>query len=179
MISRTMAPLIYVPSITTSFGAAALGEVTTAANAGRAGVSETCGLGDIIKHSISRRRRQRVHLGRGSFLRFADCDSPHHRVGQIQHRSGGGGIGHAETVGYRPSCPPPVLSGRPQGARHVNQTFLRPFVNYNMPDGWYLVGSPVITANWSANGSQRWNVPIGGGLGKIFKIEGQPINPSS
>jgi len=47
IISRTIAPLIYVPSITTSFGAAALGEVTTAANAGRAGVSETFGLGDI------------------------------------------------------------------------------------------------------------------------------------
>jgi hypothetical protein len=38
IISRTIAPLIYVPSTTTSFGAAALGEVTTAANAGRAGV---------------------------------------------------------------------------------------------------------------------------------------------
>src|ERR1700737_3948575 len=47
IISRTIAPLIYVPSITTSFGAAAPGEVTTAANAGRAGVSETFGLGDI------------------------------------------------------------------------------------------------------------------------------------
>jgi hypothetical protein len=51
IISRTIAPLIYVPSITTSFGAAALGEVTTAANAGRAGVSETFGLGDINQTS--------------------------------------------------------------------------------------------------------------------------------
>jgi hypothetical protein len=47
-----------------------------------------------------------------------------------------------------------------------------------MPDGWYLVSSPVITTNWSTNSSQRWNVPVGGGLSKIFKIGGQPINAS-
>jgi hypothetical protein len=66
----------------------------------------------------------------------------------------------------------------PNGRADVNQTLLQPFVNYNLPDGWYLTSSPVITANWSAAPSQRWNVPIGGGAGKIFKIGGQPINAS-
>jgi hypothetical protein len=32
-----------------------------------------------------------------------------------------------------------------------------------------------LTANWSADSSQRWTVPIGGG-GKIFKTGDQPIN---
>ena len=35
-----------------------------------------------------------------------------------------------------------------------------------------------MTANWSAPPSQQWNVPIGGGVGKIFKIGGQPLNAS-
>jgi hypothetical protein len=57
---------------------------------------------------------------------------------------------------------------------------MQPFVNYNMPDGWYAVSSPIITANWSAPSGQRWSVPIGGGVGKIFKIDSdsQPMNAS-
>jgi hypothetical protein len=30
----------------------------------------------------------------------------------------------------------------------LDQMLLQPFVNYNLPDGWYLVSSPIITANW-------------------------------
>ena len=55
---------------------------------------------------------------------------------------------------------------------------LQPFVNYNLPEGWYLVTSPVIAANWTAESSQRWSVPVGGGIGKIFRIAGQPMNAS-
>jgi hypothetical protein len=60
----------------------------------------------------------------------------------------------------------------------LNQTLIQPFVNYNMPDGWYAVIAPIITANWSAPSGERWSVPIGGGVGKIFKIGDQPMNAS-
>jgi hypothetical protein len=66
----------------------------------------------------------------------------------------------------------------PQGRSNVSQLLLQPFVNYNLPGGWYLVSSPVVTANWNANSSDRWTVPIGGGAGKILKIGGQPLNAS-
>jgi hypothetical protein len=34
-----------------------------------------------------------------------------------------------------------------------------------------------ITGNWSTRkSSDRWTVPIGGGVGKLFKIGNQPIN---
>jgi hypothetical protein len=56
--------------------------------------------------------------------------------------------------------------------------FSQPFVNYNMPKGWYLVSSPIITANWKANSGQKWTVPVGGGFGKIFRIGPQPMNAS-
>jgi hypothetical protein len=49
-------------------------------------------------------------------------------------------------------------------------------LNYNLPKGWYLTTSPVIMANWEARSDNRWTVPIGGGIGRIFKIGDQPVN---
>ncbi|MGO9948664.1 MAG: hypothetical protein ACLPWG_17645, partial [Steroidobacteraceae bacterium] len=37
--------------------------------------------------------------------------------------------------------------------------------------GLYLTSSPIFTVNWYANpASQMWTVPMGGGVGKLFKI---------
>jgi hypothetical protein len=60
----------------------------------------------------------------------------------------------------------------------VNLTSFQPFLNYNMEDGWYLSAAPIITANWSAESSETWTVPIGGGIGKVFNIGKQPVNAS-
>jgi hypothetical protein len=62
------------------------------------------------------------------------------------------------------------------GDKNVSAFLVQPFINYNLPDGWYLVTSPIITANWEADSSDRWTVPLGGGVGKIFKIGGQNFN---
>ena len=53
---------------------------------------------------------------------------------------------------------------------------LQPFLNYNLPDGWYLTTTPLMTANWEATHENRWTVPVGGGIGRIFKIGDQSIN---
>ncbi|MHC4758093.1 MAG: neuromedin U [Planctomycetota bacterium] len=58
----------------------------------------------------------------------------------------------------------------------VNLTFLNPFINYNLKDGWYLNSAPVITANWAADSSNTWTVPVGGGVGKVFHVGKQPVN---
>ncbi len=60
----------------------------------------------------------------------------------------------------------------------VNQMLLQPFVNYNLPRGWYLASSPIITANWEATGGDRWAVPVGDGVGKIFRVGPLPVNSS-
>jgi len=60
---------------------------------------------------------------------------------------------------------------------NVSQFLLQPFANYNMAEGWYLVSSPLITANWEAP-TNKWAFPIGAGIGKIFRIGEQPINAS-
>jgi hypothetical protein len=62
--------------------------------------------------------------------------------------------------------------------RAVNQMLVQPFVNYNMAGGWYFTSSPVITSDWKADNNQRWTVPLGGGLGRIFRVGKQPLNTS-
>ena len=62
------------------------------------------------------------------------------------------------------------------GTGKVNQLTVQPFVNYNLPEGWYLTTSPIMTANWLADDDDKWTVPIGGGIGRLFKIGDQPFN---
>jgi hypothetical protein len=62
------------------------------------------------------------------------------------------------------------------GDRNVSALLVQPFVNYNLPHGWYLTTSPIMTANWEAAGENVWTVPVGGGIGKIFKIGKQAFN---
>jgi hypothetical protein len=69
------------------------------------------------------------------------------------------------------------LSSSEQGGSY-NNGLIQPFVNYNMKEGLYLTSSPVLTVNWKATGSQRWTVPLGGGVGKIFHLGALPVNTS-
>jgi hypothetical protein len=74
--------------------------------------------------------------------------------------------------------------GRPE----VNQMTLQYFINYNLPKGWFLTSSPIVTANWNnaatldaANGGDttsggRWTIPFGGGAGRITRLGPQPVN---
>jgi opacity protein-like surface antigen len=60
----------------------------------------------------------------------------------------------------------------------VNLFNTQPFINYNIPkgQGWYLTSSPIITADWNAPPGQKWTVPVGGGIGRVFKAAGQAFN---
>ena len=70
-----------------------------------------------------------------------------------------------------------VWSTGGSGDRDVSLFTWQYFVNYNLPGGWYLTSSPIITANWkSKTGEDTWTVPIGGGVGRITKIGALPVN---
>ncbi len=64
------------------------------------------------------------------------------------------------------------------GRQEVNQFLFQPFVNYNFPQyrGRYLSFAPIITANWEADSGNKWTVPLGLGIGQIYKIGNQPVN---
>ena len=59
---------------------------------------------------------------------------------------------------------------------NYNNFLLQPFLNYNFADGLYLTSAPIVTADWKADSSQRWTVPLGGGVGKIFHFGKLPVN---
>jgi hypothetical protein len=57
-----------------------------------------------------------------------------------------------------------------------NRGVIQPGVNYNFKTGFYLTSSPIITVDWRADASDRWTVPVGGGIGKVFHLGPLPIN---
>jgi hypothetical protein len=67
------------------------------------------------------------------------------------------------------------LTSDQQGGAY-NNGLIQPFLNYNFAGGAYLTTSPILTVDWKAESSQRWTVPIGGGVGKIFHFGRLPVN---
>ena len=65
-----------------------------------------------------------------------------------------------------------------EDGRDVNKMLIQPFLNYNLPNGWYLTSSPIITANWNHPENKGWTVPVGAGVGRVFVVGSQPINAS-
>lgn len=61
----------------------------------------------------------------------------------------------------------------------VSTMLIQYFVNYNLPGGWYLTSSPIITADWEATSGNKWVVPFGGGAGKVVRVGKLPVNASA
>ena len=59
---------------------------------------------------------------------------------------------------------------------NIDLSSLQYFINYNLDDGWYLSSTPTMTANWEANSSDRYFVPVGGGVGRLVKFGEQPVD---
>jgi hypothetical protein len=67
------------------------------------------------------------------------------------------------------------LSDSQRGGSY-NNGLIQPFVNYNFEGGFYLTSAPIATVNWKADSGNKWTVPLGGGVGKIFHLGKLPIN---
>ena len=55
----------------------------------------------------------------------------------------------------------------------VNAFEAQYFFTWNLPHGWFLQSNGTVTANWKAEPTNRWTVPVGGGFGKVFTLGGQ------
>lgn len=64
----------------------------------------------------------------------------------------------------------------PSNRSAVNQMTFQYFINYNLDKGWYLSSSPILTANWKGSNGNVWVVPVGGGVGRVFRLGLQPVN---
>ena len=57
-----------------------------------------------------------------------------------------------------------------------NNFLMQPFINYNFAGGTYIGSTPIVTANWKEESSQRWTVPLGLSVGHIFHLGRLPVN---
>lgn len=58
----------------------------------------------------------------------------------------------------------------------VNLMFVQPFINYNLGGGLAIGTVPQIIANWEAQSSDVWTIPVGAQISKIVKFGKQPVN---
>src|SRR5260370_21370160 len=58
----------------------------------------------------------------------------------------------------------------------VNQSGRAPLFSYSLPRGRYLIGTPPSVADWTQSMTERWLVPIGGGVGNSFNIGKQAVD---
>lgn len=170
VISRTIAPVIYVPGLTPGLSD----------NPGTpSGTSSVFGLGDINQtFYISPAAASGLIWGVGPSITLPTATSREIGSGKLS-------VGPAAVALVTPKPWVVGILARqlwsvagPDSRKDVSQLLLQPFVNYNLANGWYLVSAPIITANWTADSSDRWSVPVGGGIGKIFRIGSQPMNAS-
>jgi len=158
LISRTVLPLIYQPVLA-------------------AGVGDVFGLGDIQEQLyLSPGKASSFIWGAGPVFQFPSATNV--ALGTGKWAAGPGGVALVVkgpwVVGALANN---IWSiGEDNGRTDVDLLTIQPFINYNFPGGWYLTSSPIITANWVADSDNRWTVPIGGGVGKIFRIGAQPMN---
>ena len=61
---------------------------------------------------------------------------------------------------------------------YVNQFTMQYFINYNFQHGWFITSAPVVTADWTQNSNNRWTIPLGLGVGRVFNIGKQAISTS-
>lgn len=69
-----------------------------------------------------------------------------------------------------------IWSAAGHGNHDVSLFTLQYFINYILKEGWYLTSSPFITANWKADSGNKWTIPFGGGVGKVFRIGKNAFN---
>ena len=55
---------------------------------------------------------------------------------------------------------------------------VRGLLRYQLNPDWYLISSPIIAADWTQSDGKGWVVPVGGGVGRSFRLAGQPMQVS-
>jgi hypothetical protein len=158
IITRTIIPLVYQPELAP-------------------GVGDVFGLGDIqFTAFLSPSKPGKLIWGVGPIIQFPSGTD--NSITSGQWAAGPSAValvmdGHwvyGALVNYLSS----FAGASDRGV--VSQWLIQPFLNYNLPEGWYLTTSPIVTANMMAETSQRWTVPLGGGVGKIVHMGKLPLN---
>lgn len=156
MINRMVAPIITKPSSTTGVSTTGLGDISlTSWFAPAKAGSILWGVGPALQLPTSSSRE----FGSGEFGVGPSLVA----LTMIDKWVGGFVVNNVWTF----------------GDISENKFLLQYFVNYNLPHAAYVVTAPILTANWNAVDGEKWTVPVGGGVGKIFKFGKFPVNANA
>jgi hypothetical protein len=141
-------------------------------NPGSFGIGSASGLGDITYQGfITPDKSARVAWGIGGSLVLPTHTKA--RFGSDKWSAGPAVVAFAPVGNW-------ILGGIVQNiwsfagdkdVADVNVFSAQLVINYKLKNGWYLTSSPLITANWESEKSNRWTIPLGGGIGRLFKLE--------
>jgi hypothetical protein len=160
LITRTIIPLISQPEL-----------ARTPAGV----VGDVFGIGDIqLSLFLSPAKPGKLIWGVGPIIQLPTSSDP--SLGADQWAMGPTGVLLFSHGPWVLGALANQLWGLESGPPGVNQMLIQPFVNYNLPHGWYLTSAPIITANWKADRDDTWTVPVGFGVGKIQRFGKLPVN---
>lgn len=60
----------------------------------------------------------------------------------------------------------------------VHILIAQPLIRYQFNKNWYFTSSPIISSDWNNPTGRGWTVPVGGGLGYLFRLADQPMQIS-
>ena len=145
---------------------------------GAAGENTIVGLGDtLINLFVSPRKAKKVVWGAGPAILLptrtnAALGSDRLSLGPaglLFYAKGAWSVGLVVQNGWS-------LGGT--GVNKVNAFGAQYLINYNLRKAWYLYSNSTISSNWTADRNNRWTVPVGGGVGKIFMAGKLPLSAS-
>ena len=145
---------------------------------GAAGEKTIVGLGDtLINLFVSPRKAKKVVWGAGPAILLptrtnAALGSDRLSLGPaglLFYAKGAWSIGLVVQNGWS-------LGGT--GINKLNAFGAQYLINYNLRKAWYLYSNSTISSNWTADQNNRWTVPVGGGVGKIFMAGKLPLSAS-
>lgn len=58
----------------------------------------------------------------------------------------------------------------------INAFLLQLYIIKNLPDLWYVSTEPAITADWKAADDNKWTIPLGFDIGRLFTFGDIPVN---
>jgi hypothetical protein len=53
---------------------------------------------------------------------------------------------------------------------------IQPTLTYILRHGWFVLSGPLISADWTGANGQKWTLPLGGGVGRVFSVGKQKVN---
>jgi hypothetical protein len=157
IITRTIAPILWIPDVT-----AESGRLST-------------GLGDILFTAFYTPPSTGLIWGLGAALEMPTGGS---KRGSQKWALGPSIVALAQpgewTLGVLANN---VWSFAGESEREdVNKGLVNLFLVRQLGGGWYINSVPIITVNWKADSGQRWIVPVGAGFGKVAMLGKLPVN---